>query len=99
MSWRLAAAAVAAAWACSAWAQTPPAQTRPAGTADPGAMVDSLFGPDIRRVQATPDRVDDMHLAKRMLEAARLNHRFELQGGLLEDESRALLQEFFRRRR
>ncbi len=72
MSWRLAAAAVAAAWACSAWAQTPPAQTKPAGAADPGAMVDSLFGPDIRRVQATPDRVDDMHLAKRMLEAARL---------------------------
>ena len=34
-----------------------------------------------------------------LLDAARLNHRFELQGGLLEDESRALLQEFFRRRR
>lgn len=30
---------------------------------------------------------------------ASLNHRFSLEGGLLEDESRALLQAFFRRRR
>ena len=66
------AAAVVAAWACAAMAQPAPAPGKPAGAVDPDAMVDSLFGPDIRRVQATPDKIDDMHLAKRMLEAARL---------------------------
>lgn len=36
---------------------------------------------------------------KGLLEKANLNHRFEWQGGLLEEECRAVLQEFFRRRR
>ena len=34
-----------------------------------------------------------------LLEKANLNHRFEWQGGLLEEECRAALQAFFRRRR
>ena len=34
-----------------------------------------------------------------LLEKTNLNHRFEWQGGLLEDECRAVLQAFFQRRR
>ncbi len=34
-----------------------------------------------------------------LLEKTRLNHRFEWQGGLLDAECRAVIQEFFRRRR
>lgn len=64
------AAAVVAAWAATL--QAAPAQGKPAAAVDPEAVVESLFGADIRRIQATPDKVDDMHLGKRMLEAARL---------------------------
>jgi tRNA(adenine34) deaminase len=34
-----------------------------------------------------------------LIEKARLNHRFELEGGLLEEKCRAMLQSFFKRRR
>lgn len=35
----------------------------------------------------------------RALDTPGLNHRFAFEGGILEDECRALIQEFFRRRR
>jgi tRNA(adenine34) deaminase len=52
-----------------------------------------------RVVYGAPDPKVGVSQLQELLERTRLNHRFEWQGGLLEDECRRVLQEFFRRRR
>ena len=52
-----------------------------------------------RVVYGAPDPKVGVSRLQGFLEKANLNHRFEWQGGLLEEECRAILQEFFHRRR
>ena len=52
-----------------------------------------------RVVYGAPDPKVGVSRLLPLLAEARLNHQFELQGGLLEDECRAQLQAFFRARR
>jgi len=61
-----------------------------------GALVQARVS---RVVYGAPDPKVGVSQLHGFLEKARLNHRFEWQGGLLEDECRAVLQDFFRRRR
>lgn len=52
-----------------------------------------------RVVFGAPDPKVGVTQWKELVAQANLNHRFELQGGLLETECREMLQGFFRRRR
>ncbi len=52
-----------------------------------------------RVIYGAPDPKVGVSQLQEVLAGARLNHRLELQGGLLADESRALLQGFFQGRR
>ena len=62
-----------------------------------GAMVHARIA---RVVYAAPEpRAGALESAMRAHEHPALNHRMEALGGVLEDESRALMQEFFRERR
>jgi tRNA(adenine34) deaminase len=62
-----------------------------------GAMVHARIA---RVVYGAPEpRAGAIESAMRAHEHPALNHRIEALGGLLEDESRALMQEFFRERR
>jgi tRNA(adenine34) deaminase len=62
-----------------------------------GAMVHARIG---RLVYGAPEpKAGAIESAMRALEHPTLNHRFEVTGGLLADESRELLQAFFRERR
>ena len=61
-----------------------------------GAMVQARVS---RVVFGAPDPKVGVTQWQGLIEKANLNHRFELQGGLLEDECRAILQGFFHRRR
>jgi tRNA(adenine34) deaminase len=61
-----------------------------------GALVQARVG---RVVFGAPDPKVGVSLWAESLRGARLNHDLQLQGGLLEDACRGLLQAFFRRRR
>jgi tRNA(adenine34) deaminase len=61
-----------------------------------GALVQARVS---RVVYGAPDPKVGVSQLEGLLGTINLNHRFEWQGGLLEDECRAVLQEFFRRRR
>jgi tRNA(adenine34) deaminase len=52
-----------------------------------------------RVVYGAPDPKVGVSQYGEILERANLNHRFLLEGGLLETECREMLQQFFRRRR
>ena len=52
-----------------------------------------------RVVYGAPDPKVGVSQNQELIARANLNHRFELQGGLLEAECRDMLQQFFRRRR
>jgi len=52
-----------------------------------------------RVVYGAPDPKVGVSRHLGLLEEVRLNHRFSLEGGLLEGECREMLQQFFRRRR
>ncbi len=52
-----------------------------------------------RVVYGAPDPKVGVSQHRELLERANLNHRFSLEGGLLETECRAVLQAFFHRRR
>ncbi len=52
-----------------------------------------------RVVYGAPDPKVGVSQHRALLEAANLNHRLRLEGGLLEGECREMLQQFFRRRR
>ena len=52
-----------------------------------------------RVVYGAPDPKVGVSRHLDLLEEVRLNHRFNLEGGLLEGECREMLQQFFRRRR
>jgi tRNA(adenine34) deaminase len=61
-----------------------------------GALVQARVG---RVVFGAPDPKVGVSRLLPALEGTKLNHSFELQGGLLEDECRAQLQRFFQARR
>jgi tRNA(adenine34) deaminase len=61
-----------------------------------GALIQARVA---RVVYGAPDPKVGVSQLQGLLERANLNHRFEWQGGLLEDDCRAVLQQFFRRRR
>lgn len=61
-----------------------------------GALVQARVA---RVVFGAPDPKVGVSQLQEVLERTNLNHRLQWQGGLLEDECRAVLQEFFRRRR
>ena len=62
-----------------------------------GAMIHARIA---RVIYAAPEpRAGAIESAMRAHEHAALNHRMQALGGVLEDESRALMQEFFRERR
>lgn len=52
-----------------------------------------------RVVYGAPDPKVGVSRHLKLIEEVRLNHRFSLEGGLLEGECREMLQQFFRRRR
>ena len=61
-----------------------------------GAMIQARVS---RVVFGAPDPKVGVTRWRNLFDNTRLNHRFELEGGLLEDECRAILQAFFQRRR
>jgi tRNA(adenine34) deaminase len=61
-----------------------------------GALVQARVA---RVVFGAPDPKVGVSQLQAQLERVNLNHRFQWQGGLLEDECRAVLQGFFQRRR
>jgi tRNA(adenine34) deaminase len=61
-----------------------------------GALVQARVG---RVVYGAPDPKVGVTQWVELLQRANLNHHFEIQGGLLEEECKAVLQQFFRRRR
>jgi tRNA(adenine34) deaminase len=61
-----------------------------------GALVQARVS---RVVFGAPDPKVGVTQWRELIEKTRLNHRFDLEGGLLEEECRSALQEFFRRRR
>ena len=71
-------------------------------TIEPCAMcAGALIQARVRRlVYGAPDeRAGAVHSRFRICDTEFLNHRLEVRAGVLEDESRALMQEFFRGRR
>ena len=61
-----------------------------------GALIQARVS---RVVFGAPDPKVGVSRWREVVENANVNHRFELQGGLLEEECRTILQEFFKRRR
>ena len=61
-----------------------------------GALVQARVA---RVVYGAPDPKVGVSRHIKLIEEVRLNHRFSLEGGLLEGECREMLQQFFRRRR
>ena len=71
-------------------------------TIEPCAMcAGALIQARVRRLiyGARDERAGAVHSRFRICDTEFLNHRIELREGVLEDECRALMQEFFRRRR
>ena len=71
-------------------------------TIEPCAMcAGALIQARIRRLiyGAQDDRAGAVHSRFRICDTDFLNHRIEVRTGVLEEECRALMQEFFRRRR
>ena len=71
-------------------------------TIEPCAMcAGALIQARIRRLiyGAADERAGAVHTRFRICDTDFLNHRIEVRAGVLEDECRALMQDFFRRRR